>query len=124
MKELPTNSTAPYQSRLRQVETTLQNTQYRKAAQFGVASPDPKQAAGVAEGGSVTAPDGAVWRKRDGILYVQPKAQPQTAAPAAAPKPTSSPRTYTEAEVRAAAAKAGQNPDWAVQQARLKGLVQ
>jgi hypothetical protein len=128
VKQLPANSTAPYQARLRQVETGLQNTQFRKAQQFGINAPDPQATAKLAEGGSITAADGSVWQKRDGIAYLQSKTQapPKGAAP---PKPQAGnkpPQTYTEADVRAAAIKAGktgQEVDWAVQQARQAHLI-
>ena len=87
---------------------SLQNLMYRKADLYHVQAPNPQDVQAAREGEEITALDGSVWRKRDGVAYFSgmggQQSQPQQSAP---PAPPTAPTRQTAA---APAAQPRQNP--------------
>jgi hypothetical protein len=57
-------------SRFKAVSDELQVLQFRKAKLNGATPPNQEQAAKIPDGTEVPGPDGRVWKKQDGILYL------------------------------------------------------
>jgi|SRR5579863_1304083 len=114
------DATKPYQARYDGATAQLQSLQVRKAKLYGVQPPDPATTKATKEGETTKGPDGSIWHKQDGVLYLDHKATADAAAapappaaPTVAPKPAGQPSAVSPqlsakpAPVAAPAAPAG-----------------
>lgn len=87
---------AALMSKLTAANMNLQNSQFRKADLYGIGKPDPADVEAAENGAEIQAPDGATWKKQDGVAFFKAMGDGATASSVPAPISSSSVATGSQ----------------------------